>query len=100
MNKEIEVTEIRLMSPGKPLKAFIDVRIGDFLIRDFRIVQEAGKRPHVKAPFTTYKNPKGQLNFRPIIILPDEVRGEVDLTLLNAFQREMEKRNSDQSLNR
>jgi hypothetical protein len=34
----------------------------------------------------------GHLRFRPIIILPDEVRGEVDLAILNAYRREKEQK--------
>ena len=35
----------------------------------------------------------GQLKFRRIVVLPDELRGEIDLAILNAYQREMEKSN-------
>ena len=90
---EIEILDLRVIESGKSLKAFADVRIGNILIRDFRIVKEDGKRPHVKAPFSTYKDQKGQIKFRPIIDLPDEVRGEVDLAILNAYRREKEKDN-------
>jgi hypothetical protein len=55
------------------------------------VVKENGKRPYVKVPFTTYKDQTGQLRFRPIVVLPDEVRGEVDLAVLNAYQGKLEK---------
>jgi DNA-binding cell septation regulator SpoVG len=87
---EIEILDLRVIESGKPLKAFADVRLGNIVIRDFRIVKEDGRRPYVKVPFSTYKDQKGQIKFRPIIVLPDEVRGEVDLAILNAYQREME----------
>jgi DNA-binding cell septation regulator SpoVG len=90
---EIEILDLRVIESGKSLKAFADVRLGNIVIRDFRIVKENGKRPHVKAPFSTYKDQKGQIKFRPIIVLPDEVRGEVDLALLNAYRREKELNN-------
>ena len=90
---EIEILDLRVIESGKSLKAFADVRLGNIVIRDFRIVKENGKRPHVKAPFSTYKDQKGQLRFRPIVVLPDEVRGEVDLAILNAYQGEKEQNN-------
>ena len=91
--KGIEVTDIRFIESGKSLRAFADVRFGNITIRDFRIVKENGKRPHVKVPFSTYKDQKGRIKFRPILILPDEVRGEIDLAILNAYsQREKEQR--------
>ena len=42
-------------------------------------MKENGKRPHVKVPFSTYKDQKGRIKFRPILILPEEVKGEIDL---------------------
>ena len=87
---EIEILALRVIESDKSLKAFADVRLGNIVIRDFRIVKEDGKRPYVKVPFSTYKDKKGQIKFRPIVVLPDEVRGEVDLAILNAYQREKE----------
>ena len=91
---EIEILDIRLVeSSGRSLKAFADVKLGDVTIRDFRIVKEDGRRPHVKVPFSTYKDQGGRIKFRPIVILPEEVRGEIDLAILNAYQWEKEKNN-------
>jgi len=92
---EIKVVDIRLVNSFannvKSTQAFVDVQFGDIIIRDFRVMKENGKRPYVKVPFSTHKDQTGQLKFRPTIILPDEVRGEVDLAILNAYQREKEK---------
>jgi DNA-binding cell septation regulator SpoVG len=92
LSLEVEILDIRLIRSNKPLKAFADVKLGGITIRDFRIMKEDGKPPYVKVPFSTYKGPNGQLMFRPIIILPDEVRGEVDLAILNAYRREKEQK--------
>jgi DNA-binding cell septation regulator SpoVG len=88
---EIEVLEVRLVDSEKT-KAFVDLRIGDLVIRDFRVMKENGKRPFVRAPFSTYRDQTGHLNFRQIVVLPDEVRGKIDLAILNAYHREMEKK--------
>jgi hypothetical protein len=90
----VKVLNVRLLPAGKPLKAFIDLGLDEILIRDFRVVQEDGKRPHVKVPFLTYRDSTGQLRFRSIVILPDEVKGEVDLAVLNAYRGEKERKNS------
>lgn len=87
---KVEVLEIRLVHSDKT-KAYIDLKFGDIVIRDFRVMKENGKRPYVKLPFTTYKDQTGHLNFRQIVVLPDEVRGEIDLAILNAYQGELEK---------
>ena len=90
---EVKVIEIRPLGDGRPLKAFVDIQLGSVVIRDFRVMKENEKRLYVKVPFSTYKDQTGQLKFRPILVLPDEVRGQIDLAILNAYQREMEKRN-------
>ena len=89
---EVEILDVRLIQSNKPLKGFADVRLGGITIRDFRVMKEDEKPPHVKVPFSTYKGPDGQLMFRPIIILPDEVRGEVELAILNTYRREKEQK--------
>jgi hypothetical protein len=54
-------------------------------------MQDNGGKPYVKVPFTTYKDRAGELRFRQIIDLPDAVRGQIDVAILNAFyQREKE----------
>ena len=88
---EVEILDIRVIRSRKSLKAFVDVKLWGITIRDFRIIKEDGKSPYVKVPFSTYKDQEGQLKFRPIVILPEEVRGEVDLAILNAYRREKEQ---------
>lgn len=93
---EVKVTEIRLLNNGRPLKAFVDVQIGNITVRDFRVIQDSGKA-YVRAPHTTYKDSTGTLRFRQIVDLPDEVRGQVDtLILSDYYHREKELRNEKQ----
>lgn len=86
----ISVLEIRMLPGHKSTRAFVDVQIDAITIRDFRVMQNNGGKPYVRAPFSTYKNQTGELNFRQIIELPAEVRGQVDNEILMAFYREME----------
>jgi len=86
----IQVLDIRFMQSHKSTLAFCDVRMGELIIRDFRVMQNGG-RPYVKAPFQTYKNSAGEIQFRQIIDLPVEVRGQVDTAILSAFYRMKER---------
>ena len=88
---EVRVIEIRPTRKSGPLRAFVDVKVGDLLVRDFRVMQDYAGRPYVRAPFNTYKNATGELCFRQIVDLPDEVRGRVDTAILSAFYREKEQ---------
>lgn len=92
---DIQVLEIRLFPGHKTTKAFCDIKIGDITVRDFRIMQNGG-RPYVKAPFQTYKNNAGEIQFRQIIDFPDEVRGQIDTAILSTFYREKGLENEKQ----
>jgi DNA-binding cell septation regulator SpoVG len=88
----IEIIEIRFPKSDKATQAFCDVIIDRITIRDFRIMHNGG-RHYVKAPFQTYKNSAGDIQFRQIVDLPDEVREQVDTLILSTFYREKEMAN-------
>lgn len=90
---DIQILDFRPLPDAKSLRAFVDVRIGNITLRDFRVMQDNGK-PYIRAPHTTYKDHTGTLRFRQIVDLPDEVRGEVDTLILSEYyHRAMEDRN-------
>lgn len=79
--------------PAKPIKAFLDIELdGGIIIRGFRIIQDLGRRPHVLSPQFSYRDANGTLKFRTVVILPDQIKGEVDLLALHAWQ-ERERQN-------
>jgi len=93
---KIGILDLRLMPGGRTLKAFADILINDIRVNDFRILQTNG-RVYVKAPFTTYKNKAGEIAFRQIIHLPDEVRGRIDTMLLSEYyHRERERTDGEE----
>ncbi len=93
---KIEVLQIRCSPRDRPLRGFADVRVGAFVLRDFRIMRENGGKPYIKAPFVTYKSKGGKLKFHQIIDLPAEVRGQVDTAILSAFYaREKEEKDGN-----
>ena len=93
----IEVIEIRLLNGDRPLKAFADVKMGNIIIREFRIIKENGKRPWVATPQISWKDTDGKIKYKTVITLPDELKGELDRIILNRFTEEMEKKNDRQS---
>jgi DNA-binding cell septation regulator SpoVG len=93
---KIEVLSVRLFPGHKTTRAFIDIRLDDVVIKDFRVIQNGGK-PYVKAPFTTYKNQSGELCFRQIIDLPLMVQAEVNALILEAFFRRTREQSHGQS---
>lgn len=89
----IEVIEIRLLNGNRPLKGFADVKLGDIIIRDFRIIKQNGQRAFVSPPQVSWKDPDtGEIKFKGVLTIPPEQKQRIDLEILSAFQKEMEKR--------
>lgn len=87
----IHVLELRLVHGNRSLKAFADVQVGDWIIREWRVVKENGKRPMIAPPQTSWKGPDGQIQYKTIITLPDELKGQIDFAILKLFTAELEK---------
>jgi len=93
---KVQVVELRLLSGDKPLRAFADIQLGEILIREFRVIKENGKRLWVVSPQVSWKDQDGQIRYKTIVTLPDEVKGQVDLAILKVFTEETEKENENQ----
>lgn len=90
---EIKVLDIRLMTLGRSLKAFADVQVGDWIIHDFRVIKQNGQRASVLPPQVSWKDPQtGQIKYKGILTIPSEQKQKIDIVILNAYQKEMEKR--------
>lgn len=78
---------------GKPLKAFADVELSNgMIIREFRVIQDPGKRAWIACPQISWRDSEsGEIKYRTVITLPDQIKGEIDLLILNAWIREREK---------
>jgi DNA-binding cell septation regulator SpoVG len=92
----IEVLEIRLQNNGKALKAFVDLCLDGVTVRDFRVIQERGRRLWVACPQVSWRS-KGIIKYKTIITFPDEQKGLIDVAVLSAYQRELEKANELQT---
>ena len=89
---EIEVIEIRALNDGRPLKAFADVQIGSWIVRDFRIVGQNCHKLSVLPPQTSWRDPKtGEIRFKGVITIPPEQKQMIETMILHAYQVEMEK---------
>lgn len=89
---KVEVIAIRILNNGRPLWAFTDVRVDDWIIHDFRIIQQGGQRAVVSSPQVSWKDPDtGEIRFKSILIIPPEQKQRIDVAILHAYQEEMEK---------
>ena len=88
---ELKILNIRLLKNGKPLKAFADIQLSNgWIIKDFRVIQQPGHKAYMVAPQTAWKGPQGKLNFKPIVSMPDDVKWQVEASILTAFQKAKE----------
>ena len=74
----VRVIEIRKTRKPGPLRAFVDVRLGNMMVTDFRIFQEDGGRVRVEVPMTTWRDQETlELRFKPVVMLPGELKGRI-----------------------
>lgn len=89
---DIKVIELRFMNSGKALRAFADIQIGSWIIRDFRIIKNNGTRAFVSPPQISWKDPgSGEIKYKGIFTIPAEEKQRIDTEILHAYQREMGK---------
>jgi DNA-binding cell septation regulator SpoVG len=91
---EISVIELRRLDGDKPLKAFVDLQMGDMIIREWRVIKNNGQRFWIAPPQLSWKGPDGRIQYKTIVTLPDELKGQVDFEVLKAFNGEMEKQSN------
>jgi len=83
---------------GKSLKAFADVELGNgIIVREFRIICEPNRRPWVACPQLSWKDPEsGEIKYKTVVTFPNQLKGELDLAILNAWNREKENASGKQ----
>lgn len=92
MNTQVKIIELRLVPGGRPLKAFADIQVGDWIVHDFRVIKQNGQRAFVSSPQVSWKDPEtGTIKYKGILTIPPEQKQRIDVEILSAFQREVEK---------
>jgi len=91
----IEILTIRLTNTHSSLRAFADIKIGDWTINDWRVWQQNG-RAYVSVPQSSWRDPSGQLKFKPILTIPDDQLEKIQTAILYAYHQEMENRDAKQ----
>ncbi len=92
----MRILEIRPVSDNghpRPLRAFADIELPDgTIIRDFRIIEEPGKRPFVATPQASWRDPEtGRICFKTLISFPEPVKARIDIMVLGAWLEAEEK---------
>ena len=92
----IEIIEIRIISGDRPLKAFVDVKIGSWIIHDWRITKQDGQRASVSVPQTSWKDREGKVRYRALLSIPGELRQRIEVAILSAWEKELKNGKQEQ----
>jgi hypothetical protein len=87
MNTAIEVTELKTVNGGN-VKAYVSVRVGDWEIHNFRIIQKPGQVAWIQAPETTWKGQNGKIYYRQLLTLPAEMMQRITVRILSRWEEE------------
>ena len=84
----IQVLQIRHLAGDRSLKAFVDLRIGEWIIHGWRIVKKEGHRAQVSVPQVSWRNPEGKVQYRALLTIPGKLRQRIEVAILSAWEKE------------
>lgn len=86
MRQDIEVVGIRHINRGR-LKAYIDVRFGDLIVREFALIDGPGQQPFIGVPRKSWVE-DGQRYYVPIVEFRNGLREQVRDLILGRWAEE------------
>ena len=93
---KIEILALRLLPEGRSLRAFVDVRLDDWIIHDFRVIKQNDQKASVSPPQVSWKDPQtGEIRFKGVLTIPPEQKQRIDTEILHAYQVEVEKKDGN-----
>jgi DNA-binding cell septation regulator SpoVG len=92
----VKVLEIRLIQNNRSIRAFADIQVGAWIVRDFRVIKQNGQKAFVSPPQVSWKDPEtGAIKYKGILTIPPEQKQGIDTEILHAYQEEMGKINGN-----
>lgn len=84
---KIEILSITPVKDRGSLRAFLNIRVGDLMVNDCRIIQETGKRAWFSLPVLSYKTQHGTIQYRTLVqILDEKLKNEISRAALSAWE--------------
>jgi len=81
---DIQIIEIKPVNQGN-LRAFVKLQIGEIILNDFRIVQQAGQKAWVACPQTEWADKGGKKHYKPMVELPGTIKDQVQAAILQEW---------------
>jgi DNA-binding cell septation regulator SpoVG len=86
-SQNIAILSISPVKDRGSLRAFLNVRLGPFVINDCTVIQEPGKRAWFSLPVLSYKNKYGTIQYKTLIqIVDEELKNEISQAVLSAWE--------------
>ena len=90
MDQGIKVIAIHFMpNNGNRIKGFADVKIGDWVVREFRILADWDGMK-VVPPRVSWRGTDGVIKFKTVVSLPQDIKERVNTLILEKFEEERE----------
>ena len=86
---EVELIEIRPILSNGPIKAFVDIKLGDLVIHEFRIIKRDGQRLQIQPPIASWRGRDGIIRYRSLFSAPAELMQRIEVTILSAWEKEL-----------
>jgi DNA-binding cell septation regulator SpoVG len=83
----VEILKVKLVNRENGLRALVDIKVDDLEFREFRVLYKSNGNPAVAAPQASYKDEAGRIRFNSIVILPEELRPNINEAILSAYYR-------------
>ena len=84
---EVELIEVRPIVSNGPIKAFVDIKLGDLVIHEFRIIKKDGQRLQIQAPIASCRTKDGIIRYRSLFSAPAELMQRIEVTILSAWEK-------------
>lgn len=83
----VEILSITSVEDRGSLRAFVNIRFGDLIINDCRIIQEPSKKAWFSLPVLSYKTQYGTTQYRTLIqIIDEKLKNEISQAVLSAWE--------------
>lgn len=81
--REVEVLSITPVENRGSLRAFVNIRVGVFILNGCRIVQEDGKKAWISLPVLSYKDEYGTTQYKTLVqILDENLKNQISKAVL------------------
>lgn len=89
-DEQIKILRIQLLpDDGRPLRARVDILVGDWIIYDWRIIKQGNGRAQISVPLISWRGRDGRVRYKELMTIPGELKQRIDVQILAAWEKEI-----------